>query len=459
MNMIKEIQEFVVNQASLFGGEEGREHNSFIFRSNTEIGSGEAGKFFGLISPYEESSGPYHDFGFTIFPGEAGEPWFVTLGVGTLGFKNDIHLAGTPGLVRIFKPLCREQGYCKTNFQNIDQSLPAAFVNKYLPHLKGTLKKYSRHTLAGAVIDAPNSEEGKRLINAFLAGYAKLRDWPSNASHRKAISQALKSYLPGEEGEFETVLSLIENRKFIVLQGPPGTGKTRMANLVAQHLEAKVEFIQFHAETSYSDFVSGIRPKLEGSETGFELTHGALVNVIKSAITEPEVKHLLIIDEINRANLAQVLGPVFYLFEANREITTSKIAISKDLTISALPQNLFVVATMNTADRSLAVVDFALRRRFAWYDMKPKKISDKKFHDTFFSEMDTIFKWYAKSNELNLQPGQAYFLAESKEEMHQRLEFEIMPLIKEYLLEGMLVNATDEFENYFQEHLNKSLFE
>ena len=164
-----------------------------------------------------------------------------------------------------------------------------------------------------------------------------------------------------------------------------------------------------------------------------------------------------------------------------------EIEISPNFKIKKLPDNLFVIATMNTADRSLAVVDFALRRRFAWYTLKPQIIkgnsqeisvkrkkdgevkdvkikinqipSNQKFFIEDFTQIQEIFNWFASSNELSLQPGQGYFIADSEEEMTNRIKYEIFPLIKEYLNEGLIRNAKEEFNNYFSIRINQSLFE
>lgn len=136
-----------------------------------------------------------------------------------------------------------------------------------------------------------------------------------------------------------------------------------------------------------------------------------------------------------------------------------EIEIAPNLKISKLPENFHVIATMNTADRSLAVVDFALRRRFAWYTMKPRAIASKQFFEDDFNKIQEIFNWYASSSELSLQPGQGYFFAESDEEMKNRIRYEIYPLIKEYLQEGLIRNAIEEFNNYFLSRINLSLFE
>ena len=189
--------------------------------------------------------------------------------------------------------------------------------------------------------------------------------------------------------EAQLNLNSSANKKYVVLQGAPGCGKTRMALEIAKKYFAKenVFFTQFHAETTYSDFVYGIKPVLSGQNVAYQGEKGILIQAIEKATAVKgkegkEGRVLLILDEFNRANLANVLGPVFYLFEANAQdhnytLNLGKIyekEEEKDLKYDKLPDNLYVIATMNTADRSLAVVDFALRRRFAWYTLYPKNL-------------------------------------------------------------------------------------
>jgi 5-methylcytosine-specific restriction protein B len=186
---------------------------------------------------------------------------------------------------------------------------------------------------------------------------------------------------------------------------------------------------------------------------------GSFTQALKYAFENNNEKVILIIDEINRANLSNVLGPIFYLFEPKMDVSNVEIEISPNFKVKKLPENFFVISTMNTADRSLAVVDFALRRRFAWYTLKPKAIDSKYFFKEDFSRIQEIFDWYASSSELTLQPGQGYFIADSEAEMKNRIRYEIFPLVKEYLQEGLLRNAKEEFNNYFSTRINLSLFE
>lgn len=461
--IIDNIRQFIKDKAEQFGAKADNEFNKpYIERNNTKQEAlKDNGAYFGFIHPDEDTSGPFHDFSLTIFPNEQNKPWLVCLGIGSSGFKNDYELATYPGLRRLFSNLINERGFYKSDFSDIETSLPKTITGSNdLQHIKNTIKTYSKVLPVCQIVDNPENKEGKEIIAAFVAGYAKLREWPSNKEHRKAITEALEPFLETEEiDEAEEIESLLKERKFIVLQGPPGTGKTRTAKLVSAKIKAKTFFTQFHAETSFSDFIYGIRPDVKSKELNYIESLGSFTEALKYAIENEKEKTILIIDEINRANLSNVLGPIFYLFEHKMESSDVEIEIHPGFKITQLPANFNVIATMNTADRSLAVVDFALRRRFAWYTLKPKTINSKQFYKDDFSRIQEIFDWYATSNELALQPGQGYFIASSDEEMKNRIKYEIFPLIKEYLQEGLVRNAKEEFNTYFLNRINQSLFE
>lgn len=460
---IENIRHFIKEKAEQFGAKTDNEFNKpYIERNNTgQEALKDNGAYFGFINPEEEASGPFHDFSLTIFPNDQNRPWLVCLGVGSSGFKNDYELATYPGLRRLFSMLINEKGFCKSDFSDIETSLPKTITGSQdLQHIKNTIKTYSKVLPACQIVDEPESEAGKKIIAAFVAGYAKLREWPSNNSHRKAITDALDSFTKTVvTDDAEEIKKLLTERKYIVLQGPPGTGKTRTAKEVADKIKAKTFFTQFHAETSFSDFIFGIRPALNNNELRYKENPGIFTEALKYAIEHENEKVLLIIDEINRANLSNVLGPIFYLFEHKMDLSNVEIEISPGFKINKLPDNFSVIATMNTADRSLAVVDFALRRRFAWYSLKPKVINSKQFYKEDYTIIQEIFNWYASSNELSLQPGQGYFIANNEEEMENRIKYEIFPLVKEYLQEGLIRNAKEEFNNYFAKRINQSLFE
>jgi 5-methylcytosine-specific restriction protein B len=465
MSKIERTIEFVKELAADFGAKNGDLVGSYVFRNNTkEDALNQGGAFFGLISPDEEASGPYHDFSLVIFPDKDDKPWIISLVVGTSGFKNDYELAALPGVRRLFSSIVSEDGFCKISFLDIESNLPKQIKIK-IPNLDKALQNYSKLISACEIIWDPESENGKKIIAGFVAAYAQLRNFPRNSTQRKAVSKAIAAVSKIEDVNEETeVLKLVLNRKFVVLQGAPGTGKTRLAKIVARDLNAEIFFTQFHAETSYSDFIYGIKPNLEAGNVSYVEQKGIFYESLKKANENPEKNIVLIIDEINRANLSNILGPIFYLFEYQLEDEEKPIYmdIGGGYRVNKIPSNYYVICTMNTADRSLAVVDFALRRRFAWYTLKPNEIEiigERQFFIDDFREFSRIFNLYASSEELSLQPGQAYFIAKTKEEMEDRIKYELLPLIREYLAEGVLTNSKDEFSKYFSDRVGEVLFE
>jgi 5-methylcytosine-specific restriction enzyme B len=460
--MIENIRDFIKKEAERFGAKSNVEFNKpFVERNNTGADAlNDNGAYFGFIHPDEDAAGPFHDFSISIFPNNNGKAWLVCLGIGSSGFKNDYELATYPGLRRLFSKLIDDKGFCKSDFSDIETGLPKSLVNlPELQHIKNTIKTYTKVLPVVQIVDNPESEKGQNIISAFIAAYAKLREWPTNNEQRNSVSQALAAYLKSNNISDENEVSnLLMQRKYIVLQGPPGTGKTRLAKNIA-NLDAKTFFTQFHAETSYSDFIYGIRPSTDDTNLSYSGFPGIFAQAVSFALQNPDQKTILIIDEINRANLSNVLGPLFYLFEHKQDISNVELEITPKLKISEIPENLLVIATMNTADRSLAVVDFALRRRFAWYTLKPRAISSQCFYKDDFDKFQEIFDWYASSSEMALQPGQGYFIASTEEEMLNRVRYELYPLVKEYIQEGLLGSAKEEFNNYFMARIGSPLFE
>jgi len=460
--LVNEMIAFVKQKAELFGGRyEGVERKDFIFRNNTgrEALEEDGAAYFGFISPEEEASGAYHDLSLVVFPGPTPDNlWLVALGIGTLGYKNDYELAIVPGLRRSFAAIVNtKKGYLKTSLLDMETKLPNEFTQK-IPGIPKVLSTYGKLLPVCEIVD-PKSDEGKAKISAFLAVYANIRQWATNNTQRTQIRKAIEKCATRNEIDDENeVLDLIQHRKFVVLQGAPGTGKTRLALIISEKMNAKQFFTQFHAETSYSDFIFGIRPDVNKEELQYKNQKGVFYEAIEYSLQNPDQKIVLIIDEINRANLANVLGPIFYLFEYESDHHDVPVLIGGDLKVTKIPDNFYVLATMNTADRSLAMVDFALRRRFAWYTLYPRIISNplgenRKFFQSEFEAMDNIFKWYASNEEMVFQPGHSYFIAKTDEEMKNRIRYELYPLINEYLAEGILLKAKEDLIHYFRERL------
>ena len=163
---------------------------------------------------------------------------------------------------------------------------------------------------------------------------------------------------------------LLDDKRQVIFQGPPGTGKTYVAQKLAKHLtgsEDRVTLVQFHPSYSYEDFVQGFRPTLENGQPGFTLRDGPLRKAADKARNEPQAKHFLVIDEINRGNLARVFGELYFLLEYR----DSEMDLQYSDEPFSLPDNLYIIGTMNTADRSIALVDLALRRRFYFVEFHP----------------------------------------------------------------------------------------
>lgn len=183
-----------------------------------------------------------------------------------------------------------------------------------------------------------------------------------------------------DETKLKNILYSLATKKNIILQGPPGTGKTYIAKRLAYLLfgikdPSRIEMVQFHQSYSYEDFIQGFRP----DGTGFKLKNGAFYRFCKMAKNDPANKYVFIIDEINRANLSKVFGELMMLIEADKRGPEWAIPLTYgDAQDDAfyVPENLYLLGLMNTADRSLAMVDYALRRRFAFVDLEPGFSSD-----------------------------------------------------------------------------------
>lgn len=198
----------------------------------------------------------------------------------------------------------------------------------------------------------------------------------SSASYGVADIVAEGCFVP--EADLQAMLQRWQSKKNLILQGPPGTGKTWLAKRLAKALidskspsDEQLRVVQFHPALSYEDFVRGYRPGGDGKLT---LTDGVFLQVVEAARFQPDVDHVLIIEEINRGNPAQVLGEILTLIESSKRNKEAAMELAYPRRVGErfyVPENLYVIGTMNVADRSLALVDLALRRRFAFVNLVP----------------------------------------------------------------------------------------
>ena len=251
------------------------------------------------------------------------------------------------------------------------------------------------------------------------------------------------------EEEYHTLVKLLENKKNLIIEGAPGVGKTFMAKRLAYSMMGeknteRVMMVQFHQSYSYEDFVMGYRPYKDG----FELKQGSFYEFCKKAEEDSDNDYFFIIDEINRGNLSKIFGELFMLIENDKRGDKNRIRLVYSNELFYIPKNVHIIGLMNTADRSLAMIDYALRRRFAFFDLKPGFASDgfKDYQSDLSNEtFDNLILAMEELNEAirsdeslgeGFRIGHSYLCNIKPDEVEEKLqyivEYELIPLLKEY---------------------------
>lgn len=248
------------------------------------------------------------------------------------------------------------------------------------------------------------------------------------------------------EQKYDELIAVLRNKKNIILQGAPGVGKTFSANRLAYAMmkekdDDRIEFVQFHQNYSYEDFVMGYKPV----EDGFELKYGVFYRFCQKAANHPDKDYFFIIDEINRGNLSKIFGELLMLIE--KDYRGKKITLAYNGLSFTVPENLYIIGMMNTADRSLAMIDYALRRRFSFFDMEPGFDSDGFVQYQKNLNNDTLNELILKIKDLNNEIkkdkslgagfciGHSYFCGKdvcTEEWLHEVVNYDILPMLREY---------------------------
>jgi len=352
----------------------------------------------------------------------------------------------------------------------------------------------------------PEDELEEDWINFYKVEWIDISKSPLYYKNRKGwcqikkpdlIKQIDERVMNYQKNKMENILiNLLKANKNIILTGAPGTGKTYTAQDIAAQMilssinrdkkkqtedlnnTGRYKLVQFHPAYTYEDFVRGIVAETDGNNVSYKVRNKTFATLAEDAAKHEDKPYVLIIDEINRANLPAVLGELIYALEyRDRAIETmyENENAPKDKTLT-IPSNLFVIGTMNTADRSAGQVDYAIRRRFAFVPLLPKVLDDadlvdgKKFEKDLFKEVSNIF---VKNYPDNLEPsdylnpefkpedvwiGHSYFITDKEDNQKTRdirlkyelktreirLEYEIKPLLREYLKDGILKETAKE---------------
>ena len=284
--------------------------------------------------------------------------------------------------------------------------------------------------------------------------------------------------------EISDIAVLLSMKKNVILQGAPGTGKTYSTAALSLKVlgvedvdwndpmsimdkyneyvkKERIAFTTFHQSMDYEDFVEGYKPIEIGGDIKFKLKPGIFRNICEKA---KEQQCVLIIDEINRGNISKIFGELITLLEADKR-DGGEHRIQVNLTYSgqpfSVPKNLYIIGTMNTTDRSVGSIDYALRRRFAFWTLKANKeiIENQKVDAGVKSKAVAIFEKveaFLKNNPADmkmddLMPGHSYFMAKSLPELEIRVKQELIPLVEEYAKDGIIEVSEEKLNKAFEE--------